>query len=241
MERTFNSIRKQLNSEIEYIVVDADSSDGSQELIESNSEIIDQKIIGKDKGIYDGMNKGLSIAQGEYCIFINSGDELLCPNLCELLVQNEAFDCIYGDTEIHYQNGFERIAKAEDQENLWKSLPFVHQSVAVKTNVLKSNPFDLNYRFCSDYELFCRLESKGHSFLRIENIIARIEAGGVSDEKRDEATKEVFEISNKYRNLTTEQKSYFENEIKRGRRIQKVKKWIPSSLLKFALKMKYRK
>lgn len=221
-------------------MVDADSKDGSSELIKEYSDLIDQKIIEKDKGIYDGMNKGVSIANGLYTIFINSGDELVHADISSL-IDSEKSDIIYGDTSIQYPNGFERIAKAKPVSDLWKSLPFVHQSVMVKTHILKDFPFDLNYKYCSDYELFCRLESNGYSFFQIDAIIAQIEAGGLSDERRAEATEEVFHISSDYRALSEDQKGWFEKEIKKGSRVSRIKKLLPNFVVKLLLKMKYRK
>ena len=241
LAKTFESISKLKKEGMEYIVIDALSNDGSQDLIQNYSEIIDQQLIEKDKGIYDGMNKGIQMAKGDYIIFMNSGDLLQADNLIPLLKAQQDFDIVYGDTLIHYTNGFERVAKASEVSELWKSLPFVHQSVLVKRELLQSNLFDLNYKYCSDYELFCRLESKSASFKKVDQVIAQIEAGGVSDEKRDEATAEVFNISTSYRILTAQQQQWFESEIRKGKRIQQIKRIIPKSWIKLALKLKYRK
>lgn len=240
LSRTFESVFSRKKEGMEYLVIDANSNDGSKELIEQNKDKIDLSISESDKGIYDGMNKGISLANGKYVIFINSGDLLIHENILKLIEENDQ-DVIYGNTKIQYTNGFEREAVAFPKEDLWKSLPFVHQSVLVKGELLKKNPFDLTYKFCSDYELFCRLESHNASWIKLNETIAQIEAGGVSDEKRDEATTEVFEISSKYRELTEAQKNWFRKEISKGKRVQRIKKFVPNSLLKFALKMKYRK
>ncbi|MCB0478353.1 MAG: glycosyltransferase [Crocinitomicaceae bacterium] len=241
LSKTFQSIRKIKNDQIEYIVIDAMSSDGSGELIKENEEWIDLSVVESDKGIYDGMNKGIALASGQYCIFINSGDLLVDTEILQHIEKTKAMDIVYGNTLVHYDSGFERIAKAVPVSEIWKSLPFIHQSVWVKTDILKQELFDLNYKFCSDYESFCRLESKKYSFKQIDYTIAQIEAGGLSDEKRDEATAEVFEISKKYRNLSEEQIKWFKKEIRKGKKVQAIKKWVPKSLIKFALKMKYRK
>ncbi|MEZ4938233.1 MAG: glycosyltransferase family 2 protein [Crocinitomicaceae bacterium] len=240
LTRTFESVFNRKVEGIEYLVIDADSTDGSKELIAKNKDKIDHSISEKDKGIYDGMNKGIAFAKGKYVIFINSGDLLIHENILKLIEENDQ-DIIYGNTKIQYPNGFEREALASPKEELWKSLPFVHQSVIVKGELLKNNHFDLNYKYCSDYELFCRLESKNTSWIQLNETIAQIEAGGLSDEKRDQATTEVFEISSKYRELTEDQKNWFRKEISKGKRVQRIKKFVPNSLLKFALRIKYRK
>ena len=73
LKRTIPSVLSQTCDDFEYIVVDGGSTDGSKEYIESQKGI-DQWVSEKDKGIYNAMNKGISMAHGEYCIFMNSGD-----------------------------------------------------------------------------------------------------------------------------------------------------------------------
>lgn len=75
LKKTLRSIDNQSNKNFEYLVIDGNSSDGSQDLI-NNSAFIDIKISEKDSGIYDAMNKGIQLAKGEYLLFLNSGDYL---------------------------------------------------------------------------------------------------------------------------------------------------------------------
>lgn len=76
IESTINSIRDQVYDNIEYIVVDGDSTDGTKEIIEQNRDAINIYISEPDKGLYYAMNKGLDIANGEYVWFMNSGDRI---------------------------------------------------------------------------------------------------------------------------------------------------------------------
>ena len=74
LERTISSVLSQSFSDFEYIIVDGGSTDGSKEYIESKQEYINQWVSEKDHGVYNAMNKAIRMAQGEYCIFMNSGD-----------------------------------------------------------------------------------------------------------------------------------------------------------------------
>ena len=76
LERTFESVFNQTFQDFEYIVIDGGSNDGSKELIEENTEKISYWISEPDKGIYNAMNKGISVAKGDYLLFLNSGDIL---------------------------------------------------------------------------------------------------------------------------------------------------------------------
>ena len=71
---TLKSIEKQTCKDYETIVIDGDSHDGTEEEILKNKNIISKYIIKKDKGVYDAMNKGIDIANGNWIIFLNSGD-----------------------------------------------------------------------------------------------------------------------------------------------------------------------
>ncbi len=76
LNKTLESIKSQTCKDFEWIVIDGGSSDGSRELLEHNSSIIDYWISETDKGIYHAMNKGIAKANGEYLQFLNSGDVL---------------------------------------------------------------------------------------------------------------------------------------------------------------------
>ena len=68
IQRTFDSIRKQTYSNIEYIVIDGCSNDGTVQLINDNSDLIDTLVSEPDDGIYDAMNKGISLSKGDFVV-----------------------------------------------------------------------------------------------------------------------------------------------------------------------------
>ena len=76
IESTIKSILSQKYKNIQYIIIDGKSTDGTVSLIKSYKRKIDKIIIAKDNGIYDAMNKGIKIASGKYIGFCNSGDVL---------------------------------------------------------------------------------------------------------------------------------------------------------------------
>ena len=84
LERTIQSILEQGHrSEIEYVIVDGASTDGTLALIHTYQKDIDQVISEKDRGIYDAMNKGLQVVNGEYVLFLNAGDTFAAKNTLE--------------------------------------------------------------------------------------------------------------------------------------------------------------
>lgn len=98
LKRTMQSVVGQSFRDFEWIVVDGGSTDGSKELLEEYSESITKWISEPDKGIYNAMNKGIRMAEGEYLLFLNSGDSLLNETVLEDVIPylNEA-DCLVGN------------------------------------------------------------------------------------------------------------------------------------------------
>src|SRR5690606_635289 len=80
---TLSSVDQQTYPNIEYIVVDGNSNDGTLEVIEEYKDIVNKLVSEKDQGIYDAMNKGLALATGDYVLFLNSGDELYSSTTLE--------------------------------------------------------------------------------------------------------------------------------------------------------------
>src|SRR5688500_2837476 len=88
--KNFDSVFEQTFKDLEYIIIDGGSTDGSKEIIEKNAAKFSYSVSEKDKGIYNAMNKGIVKEKGEYIYFLNSGD---------YLVNNEVIDKVFHETE----------------------------------------------------------------------------------------------------------------------------------------------
>lgn len=101
LKRTIESIVPRIQSDIEYIVIDGNSTDGSKKIIEQYNQQISYWISESDHGIYNAMNKGIRKANGEYVLFINSGDIISEKiNLKSVINEITGEDIIYFDLEI---------------------------------------------------------------------------------------------------------------------------------------------
>ena len=100
IEKTLKSVTEQQFNDYEYIVIDANSTDGTKEFLQAHEEKIDILISEKDHGIYDAMNKGLRLAKGKFVTFMNAGDtfdnKYVLQHIFDRLPENT--DAIYGDT-----------------------------------------------------------------------------------------------------------------------------------------------
>lgn len=105
LQKTINSVINQSFTNFEYIIIDGASTDGSDELIKEHSTKINFWLSEPDGGIYSAMNKGILKAQGEYCLFLNSGDYLCTPTvLSDVFENNYDEDILYGQ-QLHEYNG----------------------------------------------------------------------------------------------------------------------------------------
>src|ERR1700753_3551193 len=105
IERTMLSVLNQTYPNIEYILIDGLSTDGTLDIIKKYQDRI-KLISEKDAGIYDAMNKGLAIATGDYVLFMNSGDELYSrETVANVFAAATDADIYYGETEMINANG----------------------------------------------------------------------------------------------------------------------------------------
>ena len=102
LKKTFESVFCQTNKEFEYIVIDGASVDGSVDEIIAHKADIEYYVSEPDRGVYDAMNKGIKVATGDYCVFMNSGDCFYSDDVVEAaLPLLDGTDIVYGNT--HYR------------------------------------------------------------------------------------------------------------------------------------------
>ena len=99
LRKTIESVVNQTFKDFEYIIIDGGSTDGSVDVIKEYADRIDYWVSEPDKGIYNAMNKGIDVAKGEYCIFMNSGDCFYVNDVYENVFRElDGVDIIIGDS-----------------------------------------------------------------------------------------------------------------------------------------------
>ena len=198
--KTLNSIFKQKYKKYEIIVIDGLSSDGSIEYIRKLKNKNICKIIERDKGIYDAMNKGIKKAKNKWTIFLNSGDtfynSFTLLNVKKLIEKKPNSDLIVGKNvladEIKSMTKFKEM-----DENTTRSV-FSHQSIYFKTQLLKKRNFDIKFKIAADFDLLKYFYKKKFVFSYFDNILSISKPRGISDEMRFIAHKEFYLICKKY-------------------------------------------
>lgn len=203
LEKTIISVLSQDYPQIEYIIIDGGSTDGTVEVIKRYSGQIACWTSEPDKGIYDAMNKGIMQAGGEWILFMNAGDVFADDQILSQVFFNnhDCEDIIYGDSIADYSQ-FMVLHKALPLSDLWKGMPFSHQAMLTKSGLLKTSSFSAAYTIAADYDLVYRLFSEQRRFLYIPVPFCIFEVNGVSNQRYMRSLKEMYGINKKYGHIT---------------------------------------
>ncbi len=187
LEETILSVINQTYPNVEYVIIDGGSSDGTLDIIRKYEHVIDYWVSEKDEGIYDAMNKGICAATGEWVNFMNAGDCFYSADTVALLFNNRSYieNVIYGGVLIRYAD-FSRIQRSGNTKNLWKGMQFCHQSAFVRTDIHRTAKFNIKNRLAADLEFFYGAYKKGVGFRQVDAVVSSVTAGGLSDTNRVE-------------------------------------------------------
>jgi glycosyltransferase involved in cell wall biosynthesis len=200
IERTMLSVINQSYRNIEYIVVDGASSDGTKDTIVKHQSRISTYISEPDKGIYDAMNKGLALATGDYVLFMNSGDEIYSTDTVAKVFASGAnpADIYYGETEMYNENweSLGRRRHGTPDSFSWKSFKYgmsiSHQAIYIKRSL--TTPYDLNYKYSADIDWIIKAAKKASVIVNTHIYVAKYLVGGISKQKHLASLKERFHI-----------------------------------------------
>jgi glycosyltransferase involved in cell wall biosynthesis len=161
LEKTIISVLEQSFTDLEYIVIDGGSTDGSAEIIKKYADRITFWISERDKGIYNAQNKGIKKATGEYCLFLNSGDYLADSSVIgKVFAAGYTDDIIYGDMFIDNGSGKPVLGTQPDtltfeyliHTTLWHPVSFIKRSLFDKFGL-----YNEELKIISDYEFFLKV------------------------------------------------------------------------------------
>lgn len=190
IKETIESVLSQDFLDFEYVIKDGGSADGTLEIIKGYEDAFRRKGISlkvvseKDGGIYQGMNAGVALARGEYVNFMNAGDCFFDGQVLRSVYENvlkdapEAADVIYGDAAEFECGNYYYFSK--DFSSIRKRMPFSHQSVFAKRELLQKYPFNAAYRIAADYDFLLNCHDTGAKFADSEVLIATVSKDGLS-------------------------------------------------------------
>ena len=201
LEKTILSVLSQTYQDIEYIIIDGGSTDGTVDIIHKYSERLFYWISEPDKGIYDAMNKGMDRATGSWINFMNAGDTF-CDNevIKNIFGYNDLSDysVIYGDCYVSKLNQLQYL-KASSMKKVHVQMPFCHQSSFIRKTRLR---FSIDLKIAADYQMiyeYYRMNGIS-SFLYISKPISVFDATGISTTNNNLLQKEYGIVYKRTRN-----------------------------------------
>ena len=247
LSRTIKSVINQTSKDFEYIIIDGGSTDGSVDIIKQNANHIDYWVSEKDKGVYNGMNKGIAQAKGDYLVFMNSGDCFHMPDVLTLMSDyQEDIICgkvFEGNTTIpsgHYKPTITLV------DLMRGSLP--HQAMFIKRELMVKHPYDENYKILSDWK-FCiqALVFDNCTFRNSDVVVADYDISGISTnsngllaKEREIILKELFpqRIIEDYERLTPVDDELLDQSLLLTQTVgaRRLVKWFSNLILQFTRK-----
>lgn len=199
---TFNSekfIRTAIKSyadqtfdEKELIIVDGKSTDDTLEILTDNTQHINTLVSEKDKGIYDALNKGIELAQGDIIGILHSDDFLAHDEVLEKVsqrfIENPTIDAIYGDLQYIDRQNPQKIIRNwisgdYNIRNFEKGWMPPHPTLFIKKECFKKfGNYNLSYKSASDYDLILRFLFKNKiNVSYIPEVLVKMRVGGLSN------------------------------------------------------------
>jgi glycosyltransferase involved in cell wall biosynthesis len=187
---TILSVLAQTHPDIEYIIVDGASTDGTLAIIEEYRTKITRVISEPDNGIYDAMNKGIREATGDFVGILNSDDFLAdqdtIKDLVSFLQENPSLDCSYADVVYVQRENPEKITRFYSSKNFSPrkvriGIMIPHAGFYAKRELFERfGYFKLGYRVAADFELMARFMKNGAIFGRYPQVMVKMRNGGIS-------------------------------------------------------------
>lgn len=193
--RTIESVLAQTNNHFEYWIIDGKSKDKTIEIAESYRTVMEEKgvcyhiVSEPDKGIYDAMNKGIRLAQGDIIGLLNT-DDTYEPDTIETVLQTfggTKCDLMFANIRIHKQDGSSFIKKAR-LRSPETSRDWNHPTTFVRADIYKENPFR-NLGIHDDYGFFLQMKKQKRNIVVVDKVLANFRMGGASNQKSFKAAR----------------------------------------------------
>jgi len=204
------SVKNQSYVSIEHIIIDGGSTDGTLEILNENMHLFNVLISEKDNGLYDAMNKGINIANGEVIGILNSDDlynnNKIISDVMSNFISDTNLDIIYGDIIYVKHNNINKLVR------YWKSISFSkhnfkkgdippHPSLFIKKSIYNEiGLFNLKFKIAADYEFMLRLFKKStYKSKYLPLLMVKMRTGGISNRNSSNLIKQNIEIINAWK------------------------------------------
>ncbi len=185
IRRALESVRQQIYNNIEVIVIDGVSTDETLYVVSEFNDIVITLVSEKDRGIYDAMNKGVSLASGDIVYFLNSDDELvgssIVADVVNMFQKNPSLDMLYGDIIVRHAEFDKYIKHQHVNKNNVLHTGICHQAIFARRSLFdKNGDFNLNYRIYADFDWIIRVFRANLVTKYFPRVVSIFHSGGIS-------------------------------------------------------------
>lgn len=207
---TLESVLSQTYTDYEYILVDGGSTDGTVEVAKASGMEFAHIVSERDNGIYDAMNKGISLAKGDYLCFLNAGDAFFAPDTLRTIVdaiagETELPDVLYGETaEVDINRNFVRMRRLQAPKELtWHSFKngmlVCHQAFYARREIVPM--YDLEYRLSSDVDWCIKVMKRAKKMVNVNAVVVNYLQNGLSLQYHRKSLMERFRVMSRHYGL----------------------------------------
>lgn len=190
IEDTLRSVANQTWVDIEHLVIDGASRDGTLDILHRYAPQLGRLVSEPDKGVYEAMNKGVALATGDVIAFLNADDVYKDDGVIERVVQQmqiDSLDALYGNVEFFHPGRPLQVVRTYDSGRFtparlgWGWMP-AHPALFVRRDVFsKYGGFEENYRIGGDFEFVARIFKSGKlKYKHLAEVLVRMQTGGLS-------------------------------------------------------------
>lgn len=222
IEKAIRSVISQNYSDYEYIIIDGNSNDGTQDIIRKYNKYIAYWCSEKDDGVYDAMNKGIKHSTGDVLAFLNSDDwyQNGIFDIIDRYFQDDSLDMLLGSVNRVREDRVLSV-RTSDMKIINMSIPCCHQAVFTRRRVFDEiGLFNTKYKIAADYDWILRVYNSGMNIKCVTDIFANYSVTGLSSKQIYNCIKESEDIAkknakrNKREQLFMQIEKYYRKQIK---------------------------
>lgn len=235
---TLDSVLAQDYANFESVVIDGGSTDDSRQVIDSYASRLGYWVSELDRNLYDGMNKGVAAATGDWILFMNAGDIFAASDVLSRIFasSHEDVDILYGHHIRRYaEQEIDRMIPAEPPSVLPLRMHCSHQAVLMRRYLLVNRPFALNL-LVADYDALLASYIGGRRFRQVDCTIAVTAKGGISDIQRFRVLNERIKLVRQSGLMNASVAFYYARLCLRTVLAQASKRVLPKSVVKAILR-----
>ncbi|HJV34180.1 glycosyltransferase family 2 protein [Geomonas sp.] len=184
LEQTILSVLNQSYPNVEYVVIDGGSTDGTPAILERYAERIDCLVSERDDGIYDAMNKGIALAHGELIALLNADDYYepdAIEQVAEAYLESPCQGVYYGNNYVLQEDLELKYSFYPSLARCWLGMPVCHQAMFVHRQVYQEvGGYSLGYRFAADYDFLLRSMRRQVPYLPVDAFLVNYRNTGLT-------------------------------------------------------------